>query len=432
MKTLKIQKWSGESILECAEKIAHKPYTLFFDSNRPTHPSSQWSFLCYDPIEIIETKNGTITHNKCIIKETNFFEFLQSRLDKYSLNNESNIPFIGGAAGYFGYDLGRKIENLPNNTEDILNAPDAAIGIYNNVIAHDHKKNETWLIGDAPEFQEVKKTDDIKNKDIQFTSNKTDADYCNDIQKIIDYIYAGEIYQANLSRLFMADLPKNFNSFGHYKKLRKINSAPYAGFMNFGDMQLLSCSPEQFLSLKKNIITTCPIKGTLPSNQNPQELLTSEKDRAENIMIVDLLRNDISKVSKPNSVKVDSLCALETFEGLHHLVSTVTGELQDSKSATDLLQSCFPGGSITGAPKIRAQEIIEEIEDTRRGPYCGAMGYIGFDGTMDSNIIIRTVIVKDDTAYLNLGSGIISDSVPQKELQETNDKGIKIFESFKT
>ena len=432
MKTLKIQKWSGESILECAEKIAHKPYTLFFDSNRPTHPSSQWSFLCYDPIEIIETKNGTITHNKCIIKETNFFEFLQSRLDKYSLNNESNIPFIGGAAGYFGYDLGRQIENLPNNTEDILNAPDAAIGIYNNVIAHDHKKNETWLIGDAPEFQEVKKTDDIKNKDIQFTSNKTDADYCNDIQKIIDYIYAGEIYQANLSRLFMADLPKNFNSFGHYKKLRKINSAPYAGFMNFGDMQLLSCSPEQFLSLKKNIITTCPIKGTLPSNQNPQELLTSEKDRAENIMIVDLLRNDISKVSKPNSVKVDSLCALETFEGLHHLVSTVTGELQDSKSATDLLQSCFPGGSITGAPKIRAQEIIEEIEDTRRGPYCGAMGYIGFDGTMDSNIIIRTVIVKDDTAYLNLGSGIVSDSVPEKELQETNDKGIKIFESFKT
>lgn len=426
---IKIQKRGKEYFLTCARSILSQPYSLFFDSNRSTHPASQWSFLCYDPIETIETKNGIIAHNDNIIGAHDFFEFLQSRLNNYNFEFAStDIPFIGGAAGYFGYDLGFQIEPMTRQTVDDLKAPDAAIGIYTNILAFNHSNNETWLIGDEPNLSKTIKP--AHNKTLHWQPQINEQDYLNDIQKVIDYIYAGEIYQANLSRRFDAESPSNFSPQEHYFKLREINSAPYSAFMNFKDMQLSCCSPEQFLSINNNIVTTRPIKGTLSSSQSPNILLSSEKDIAENIMIVDLLRNDLSKVCDFHSVQTPQICALETFEGLHHLVSTITGTLQDNIKPLDVLRACFPGGSITGAPKIRAMQIIEELETTQRGPYCGAMGYIGFNGNMDSNIIIRTLIYKNNRAYLQTGSGIVSDSNVKNELQETLDKAQKIFESF--
>lgn len=422
-----IKKWNGADILTCAESLADKPYTLFFDSSRPPHPLSQWSFLCWDPVETISYKNNVIHHNDEEVEETDFFEFLQSRLDTYKFK-KNNIPFTGGAAGFFGYDLGRQLEILPNQTNNDLNLPDALIGIYQNVLAHDHHNNKTWLIGEEPSTETV--TTEYSSQKIQWHTSKKDEEYCDDIQKIINYIYSGEVYQVNLSRRYEATLPEQFDPFSHYKKLRTVNSAPFSSYMNFGYFQLSCSSPERFLSLKNNIVETRPIKGTLSNNVNPDLLKNNIKERAENLMIVDLLRNDISKVCEANSVTVPSLCNIETFEGLHHMVSTVQGILQKNKTATDLLQACFPGGSITGAPKIRAMEIIEELEETRRGPYCGAMGYIGFNGNMDTNIIIRTVIYKDNKAYLQVGSGIVSDSHSQKELEETLQKAEKIWESF--
>lgn len=432
MKKINIKKWNGPDAITCARDLARKPYSLFFDSNRPSHPFNKWSFICYDPIETIETKNNIITHNGKVIDDSNFFDFLQSRLNQYDFQNlDNDIPFIGGAAGYFGYDLGRQLETIPLKTVDNLNISDACIGIYTNVLAFKQADNTAWFIGEnPPELGAIPPSPYITH-DIKWTSNKTDNDYCNDIQKVIDYIYAGEIYQANLSRQFTANLPKHFSTFNHYEYLRRINPAPYSAYMNFNDFQISSCSPEQFLSIKNNVVTTRPIKGTRPSSENPNLLRTSKKDIAENTMIVDLLRNDISKFCDFHTVKAPKICEVETFEGLHHLVSTVTGNLKKDMNAVDALKACFPGGSITGAPKIRAMAIIEELETYQRGAYCGSMGYIGFDGNMDSNIIIRTLIYKNNKAYLNLGGGIVSDSIPLNELQETYDKGIKIFESFK-
>jgi para-aminobenzoate synthetase component 1 len=428
---LNIQKWNGADAVTCARALSDKPYTLFFDSNHSTHPLNQWSFIAFNPIETIETKNGVITHNGTNIGTHNFFNFLQSCLDNYDFKSDSDIPFTGGAAGYFGYDLGRQIEKLPDDTIDDLNTPDACIGIYTNVLAFNHSNNEAWFIGDTPpDIIDTPPLTIDPPTPFDWHSDKTKQQYLSDVQKTLDYIYAGEIYQANISRRFEADLPCNFDIFSHYEALRVINPAPFSSYMNFGDLKISSCSPEQFLSVQGKTVTTRPIKGTLPSSMDSDILKNSKKDMAENIMIVDLLRNDLSKVCTPHSVKTPKICDLETFEGLHHLVSTVTGTLQKDKTAIDLLRACFPGGSITGAPKIRAQEIIEELETTRRGPYCGAMGYIDFNGNMNTNIIIRTLIYKDNKVYLQTGGGIVADSEPEKEFQETLHKAQKIFESF--
>jgi para-aminobenzoate synthetase component 1 len=427
------------SILVEASRLCQLQYSLFFDSNDPKHPENKWSFLCFDPLEVITAKNGEITHNHKNIGHANIFDFLKSRMAKYEFPSHENIPFTGGMAGYWGYDLGRQLEDLPDSTKDDLNLPDMVVGIYSTIFAYDHKNKKNWLIrAKSPQdsIKSTKTSDWIAEKDnfcdLQFEAQTNDDDYKNNIQKIIDYIHAGEVYQANYSRRFDTNIPENFNMFKYYERLRKINPAPFSSFMNFGDFQLICCSPERFLKVEKNQVYAQPIKGTLPSTYPAEVLENSQKDRAENLMIVDLLRNDLSKICDHHSVKVPKLCELQTFEGLHHLVSTVTGTLKKDKTALDLLKSCFPGGSITGAPKIRAMEIIEELEKTRRGPYCGAMGYIGFDGNMDTNIIIRTLIHVNGKAYLQTGSGIVSDSIPEKELQEGLDKAQKIFESFET
>ena len=445
--------------IEAFLAVKHLPYSLLLDSADLKHPNSRYTYVMCMPVETIEAKNGTITvtnWDQRLTLQGDPLDLLGERLSSWINETKSlkNLPpFQGGAAGLFSYDLCRSIEELPEieNAETIV--PDLAIGIYDQVLAYDnltkrshiftHARNEEEATGKRDHFIKLitKKIGDPtyepQDPPLNWSSNFDEESYCQAVQKIIDYIYAGDVFQANLSQCFTTPRPKDFDPFIHYRHMRKVNPAPFACYMNLGDIKISSASPERFITIKDDIIETRPIKGTRPRSENiiedrayKNELLESEKDRAENTMIVDLLRNDLSKICVPDSVEVTDLCALESFTNVHHLVSTLHAKLEKNNTPIDVLRACFPGGSITGAPKIRAMEIINEIEGLYRGAYCGCIGYIGFDGTMDTNILIRTLTYDEDTITLQAGGGIVVESDPQKEYQETLDKASAILHSF--
>ncbi len=442
--------------------ISDMPYSLLLDSSDQTHSAGRYSFVVCQPIETLEAKNGKVTVTNWE-QQTTFdsdpFALIRERMECWVEQTEHIAglpPFQGGAAGLFGYDLGRSLEDLPSSAEDNPAIPDMAVGIYDQVLAHDHVAERTWIITHARNESEARvkqkhllrlfsqplKTRAHRQMPMDWRPNFEAPDYKDHIRKVIDYVESGDVFQVNLAQRFDAELPEHFSPFAHYLKLREVNPAPYAAYMDLGKVKISSASPEQFLSVIDRKAQTRPIKGTRPHVENPSidklyrnALENSEKDRAENTMIVDLLRNDLSKVCRKNSVKVEELCKLESFASVHHLVSTVTGSLKQSEDALDLLRACFPGGSVTGAPKIRAMEIIEEMEPTRRGPYCGSLGYVGFDGTMDSSILIRTLVYEGGLdgpgrVSLQTGGGIVADSKADDEYQETFDKAEAIFRSF--
>ena len=438
--------------------LEHLPYSLLLDSADRKHKNARYSFVLSHPIETIEFKDGkaTLTNWDGTTTESGDpFEILKSRLSHWRENAEKIPglpPFQGGAAGLFGYDLGRAIEKLPAKAKTTSEIPDMAIGIYDSVIAFDHKKQKCWIITHADSLEiagnkqdylldliedtELTKAGHIE---LDWKANFTRRDYEQAIERTIQYIKEGDIFQANIAQRFDAKRPDDLIPFEHYLQLREINAAPFAAYMNIGESQISSASPERFLSVNDRRAKTQPIKGTSPviddealNNKEKEKLLGSTKDKAENVMIVDLLRNDLSKCCKKDSVQVSRLCELQSFTSVHHLVSTITAELKDDQTPTDLLKACFPGGSITGAPKIRAQEIIDELEPTKRGPYCGSIGYIGFDGTMDTNILIRTLVYEKDNISLQSGGGITINSNPADEYQETLDKAKAILRSFET
>lgn len=444
-KKIYVFQWDRYNPVQSFAPLSSLPYSVFLDSARPSHPLSRVSYVCWHPFETIESKDGRVTITNA---ENQFsyaadpFQVVRERLALWGEDFKTRAdlpPFQGGAAGYFGYDLARGIEKLPTRASKTTQ-PDMCIGLYDKVLAFDHASGKTHLIirAESEEIARAHKSHLEKmvdgsvpsftdTMDLQWRTERDDISYKNDIQRVIDYIYAGDIFQANLSRRFTAETPMDFDAFAHYAHLRKINAAPYGAFMNFGNIKIASCSPERFLEVRGRIVETRPIKGT---NISAQALAESDKDRAENIMIVDLLRNDLSKVCEDHSVEVRDLCKVEEFEGLYHLVSTVRGKLRGNKSAMDALRACFPGGSITGAPKIRAMEIIDELEPNRRGAWCGAIGYAGFDGNMDTAVTIRTLIYEAGQVHLQAGGGITAQSEPQTELDETLTKTQKIFESF--
>lgn len=354
-----------------------------------------------------------------------------------------DIPFCGGALGYWGYDLA----NFPRSSTACQ--PEMAIGIYDWAIVIDHQEHQARLLselrfpetsallpqilmrldrpepGPAPEFQLTSK----------LSSNFTRDSYLAACRKIQNYLAAGDCYQVNLAQSFIADAQGD--TFAAYLKLREISPAPYSAFLDYPWGQVLSSSPECFLKVKNRKVETRPIKGTRPRGTTPAmdsqliaDLYTSSKDRAENLMITDLLRNDLGRCCKAGSIKVDKLFEVESYINVHHLVSTITGELAEGHDALSLLQACFPGGSITGAPKKRAMEIIEQLEPTPRGVYCGALGYIGWDGQMDINIAIRTLVRSGNKIRFSVGGGIVADSVPEAEYQETLDKAAGILKTL--
>jgi len=354
----------------------------------------------------------------------------------------SPLPFSGGAIGYFGYDLGRRLERLPNLAVDDEQLPELAIGLYDWSVVVDHLERRAWLAaaGRVPrtsqqwrELIERFSTPAAERTRTPFCtlsairSNMTREQYAAAFERIKRYIEDGDCYQVNLAQRFEARA--SGDPWTAYQALRVMNPAPHAAYLNLPFAQVLSASPERFLQLQEGRVETRPIKGTRPRAGHPRldaelalELRHSAKDRAENVMIVDLLRNDLAKSCRPGSVRVPRLFEVESFASVHHLVSTVTGELAAGRDALDLLRGCFPGGSITGAPKVRAMQIIEELEPQRRGVYCGAIGYLGFDGNMDLNIAIRTLVLSRGEIRFWAGGGIVADSKLEDEYQETFDK----------
>lgn len=448
-KSLFVFPWHSMDAAKNFAPLAGQPYSLFFDSARDGHPLNRFSYICWHPFETIESRDGRVTitnRDHQFSYDADPFQVVRERLALWgdALKTDSALPpFQGGAAGFFGYDLARGIENLPSQARENDSMPDMCIGLYDKVIAFDHAAGKAWLMIQAADertamvhkaFLESLHPHEAVYDAFEpaWTTDRTEAQYRHDIARVVEYIHAGDVFQANLSRRFTANVPNDFDSYAHYCALRRVNAAPYSSYMNFGDVKLASSSPERFLSITGRTIETRPIKGTMPSTLPASFLEESEKDRAENAMIVDLLRNDLSKVCEDHSVEVDAFCAIETFEGLHHLVSTISGTLRADKGPLDALRACFPGGSITGAPKIRAMEIIEQLEPHRRGPYCGAMGYIGWNGAMDTSITIRTLVYEDGRVHLQTGGGITADSIPEAELNETLTKAQKMFESFST
>lgn len=432
------------------DKVADEPWSAILDSCQPTSTQGRFDIIVSRPSVCLTTQNNETkiqTTSETIIVPDDPFSLLKQHL--YSIKRTKNeLPFCGGALGFFSYDLGRYIEQIPSIAFNDLSLPDMAIGIYYWAVIVDHKKKKITLVGDKSDLKTRREWNDIeklftnksqsKNKESfnvtqQVRSNMSAETYEDAFNRIKTYIKEGDCYQVNLAQRFNVSVEGS--SWSAYKDLRKINPSPFSAYMNYPDFEILSNSPERFLSVKENIVETKPIKGTRPRAQNQkkdllllEDLMTSEKDQAENVMIVDLLRNDISKNCELGSVQVPKLFEVESFPNVHHLVSTITGKLQDQRSVIDLLRGCYPGGSITGAPKLRAMEIIEELEPHRRGIYCGSIGYIGFDGNMDTNIAIRTIVHKDQKMYFYAGGGIVHDSVGGAEYQETFDKATAIME----
>lgn len=435
-------------------KIADEPWSMFLDSAYPEIDLGRYDIIVGRPMVTFET-NGDSTRVIELInnKETKSNEDPFLLLKKYLGKQEKNLsglPFCGGAVGYFSYDLGRKIEVLPEVAKQDVHMPDMAIGIYDWAVVVDHHQRRSWLASHC-RFEQTKEkwgelqalfssaSEDNKKEfqiktDVQ--SNMSKEDYAKAFDRIKNYILEGDCYQVNLAQRFSADF--DGNSWGAYLKLRQFNPAPYAAYIHIPTGSVLSSSPERFLHVTGDQVETKPIKGTRPRSNFAYEdkalassLLESEKDRAENLMIVDLLRNDISKSCETGSVSVPKLFALETYASVHHLVSTVSGRLIKEKHAMDLLRDCFPGGSITGAPKYRSMEIIEELEPHRRSVYCGSIAYIGFDGNMDSNISIRTLVEYENKLYFHAGGGIVWDSEVDSEYKECFHKAAAMMKLFK-
>jgi para-aminobenzoate synthetase component 1 len=353
-----------------------------------------------------------------------------------------DLPFAGGALGYFSYDLGRRFERLPVLAQIDEKMPEMAVGLYDWAVVVDHLDKRSWLVSHGRQSDTRARWDELVVRfstppverarvpfriNLPVASNLSREQYAAAYRRVIDYVHAGDCYQVNLAQRFAA--PASGDPWLAYQALRVLSPAPYAAYLNTPQGQILSGSPERFLKVDGRNVETRPIKGTRPRAGHPRvdaelatQLKASEKDRAENVMIVDLLRNDLSKNCEPGSVRVPKLFEVESFATVHHLVSTVTGTLRQERDALDLLRGCFPGGSITGAPKVRAMQIIEELEPHRRGVYCGAIGYIGHDGNMDLNIAIRTLVYSGGAIRFWAGGGIVADSRFEDEYQETFDK----------
>ncbi|MGZ4998542.1 MAG: aminodeoxychorismate synthase component I, partial [Methylobacter sp.] len=408
----------------------------------------RYDIIAAEPVCTLVT-HGEITEITCNGVTTqsaeNPFDLVKQQLRKFpGFKLNEDLPFNGGAIGYFSYDLARRLEALPAMAEDEEHIAEMAVGIYEWAVIVDHYRQESYLVGHCgpqkwqdliDQFSQLPVKPDSHAFKVagEIKSNMDKNDYFHAFDRIKHYLKEGDCYQVNLAQRFVAGCEGD--PWTAYQTLRKLNAAPFSCYLNLPEVQILSSSPERFLKLTDGMVETKPIKGTRPrkpgyaeDQQQIKELLASSKDRAENLMIVDLLRNDISKTCKSGSVKVPKLFDIESYATVHHLVSTVTGLLADDQHALDLLKSCFPGGSITGAPKIRAMEIIEELEPNRRGVYCGAIGYIGFNGNMDTNIAIRTLVHSENTIRFWAGGGIVNDSVAEDEYQESFDKAVAMLD----
>lgn len=436
------------------EHFAAESWAILLDSADAPHQDAKFDMICAGPIATLITQ-GQLTNIQVHQPELAKPAHLSPQDDPFSLVKQllrhwyphsfaCDLPFSGGAMGSFSYDLGRRIEQLPSTAAQDIHLGEMNIGFYDWALIFDYQQQSWFMVhylGDAAldaqlKIIEAKIVNTTKQAEFCLTSpwsaQLTKAQYISKFNQVQAYLHSGDCYQINLTQRFEAEYQGD--EWRAYCKLRSANQAPFSAFMRLDDNAILSISPERFIQLRGDDIQTKPIKGTLPRHSDPaldkqaaHALAHSPKDRAENVMIVDLLRNDIGKVAAPGTVQVPHLFAVESFPAVHHLVSTVTAKLGPEYHACDLLRAAFPGGSITGAPKIRAMEIIEELEPSRRSLYCGSMGYISQDGQMDTSITIRTLVAEQGKLYCWAGGGIVADSNVDAEYQESFDKISRIL-----
>ncbi|ELV7509200.1 aminodeoxychorismate synthase component I [Aeromonas veronii] len=429
-------------------RLQHQPWAMLLESAGPLGADNGFDIITADPLATLETR-GEVTTLRVGVNISKHSEdplALLAHTQQQLLGEldlcATHLPFIGGALGLFGYDLGRRFERLPVQAAADIAVPDMAVGIYDWALLRNVATDDWQLVhwGDKAglanrlawlEQQQAKPAPAFALQG-SWQSNMSRAEYGEKFARIQEYLAAGDCYQINLTQRFSA--PYQGDEWQAYCLLATANKAPFSAFIRLPESALLSLSPERFLLLDGRHIETKPIKGTRPRHPDPatdrqvaRELAQADKDRSENLMIVDLLRNDIGRVSRPGSVSVPHLFAVESFPAVHHLVSTIHGELDARWQGVDLLRACFPGGSITGAPKIRAMEIIEELEPQRRNAYCGSIGYLSQHGRMDTSICIRTLIAEAGRLHCWAGGGIIADSDADSEYQETYDKVARIL-----
>lgn len=437
--------WQPDAVQHYFRPLAHQPWAMMLHSGFADHPHNRFDIMVAEPLAtlvtrgqqtVIEQHGSTTTHEDCPLA------LLQKTLDGFGLKAQPrpDIPFCGGGLGLLGYDLGRRFEKLPTTSAQDLSTPDMAVGIYDWALIADHQLQRLTLVSWGDIDSRLAWLNSLSGPEPgepfrltgEWQSNMSREEYGVKFRRVQEYLRSGDCYQVNLAQRFSVGYEGD--EWQAFEKLNLANGAPFSAFLRLPESCILSLSPERFVLLEGQQIQTRPIKGTLPRLPSPdadaeqaRRLANSPKDRAENLMIVDLLRNDIGRVAVPGSVKVPELFVVEPFPAVHHLVSTIIAELPATLSACDLLRATFPGGSITGAPKVRAMEIIEELEPQRRNAWCGSIGYISFCGNMDTSITIRTLTAEGGKLYCSAGGGIVADSNEAAEYQETFDKVNRIL-----
>jgi len=460
---------------DAAGSLLDLPYPILLESALRMPHTGRYSFVAADPYATIRSAAGRTLASQggrdVMLPASDPFDTVRALLpDDPPPSLPGLPPFQGGAAGYFGYELGHHLERLPRGPRDDLHLPDLCVAYYDVVLAWDHEAGDAWLISTGlPEPEGPRRAERARGRAARFldaldrpthrprdrvasphrderratpvrgfdgvASTFPRAAYEAAIARVVEYIHAGDAFQVNLTHRLRAAIADDAWTF--HRRLSRRNAAPFSAYFDIGDAVICSASPERFLRVSGSRVDTRPIKGTARRDPDPAEdgrlrdsLLSSEKDRAENVMIVDLLRNDLSRVCMDGSIEVPALCEVESYARVHHLVSEVTGDLRDGVGPLDALRAAFPGGSITGAPKVRAMEIISELERTRRGIYTGAIGYMGADGSMDTSIAIRTVTIRDGIGFFGVGGGIVADSHPAAEWEETLHKARGIIDAL--
>jgi para-aminobenzoate synthetase component 1 len=421
---------------------------MMLHSGFADHPHSRYDIIVAQPCTTLVTRGDVTVVSDAEKTETSSddpLRLLQKVLADCPFSDTPlpDLPFIGGAVGLWGYDLGRRFENLPQRALNDISVPDMAVGIYDWALIVDHHRQVVtllcygdvnarlaWLQQQAPTVAPFALTS-------RWQSNMSRQQYGEKFRQVQAYLQSGDCYQVNLAQRFQASYQGD--EWQAFVRLNRANRAPFSAFLRLDDSAIMSLSPERFIQLEQGHIQTRPIKGTLPRLEDPiadaeqaRRLAHSPKDRAENLMIVDLMRNDIGRVAVPGSVRVPELFVVEPFPAVHHLVSTITATLPAALHATDLLRAAFPGGSITGAPKVRAMEIIDELEPHRRNAWCGSIGYLSVCGNMDTSITIRTVTASEGTLYCSAGGGLVADSEEGAEYQETFDKVNRILSQLES
>lgn len=457
---LDVQEIAYRPAADAFAALADEPFVAWLDSAASSDPRSRYSYLCIRPFSVIEAVDGRITIGGRRLSGDPF-AFLQAELARWRIEpGQAPVPFAGGAVGFLGYELGGALEVLPARHPNSFGMPDMSFGFYDVVLAFDAREQNCWLLSSGfPETEPKRRSRRAAARademlallrhparpshgpiaSVSWTPELSRSAYEARVGKVLEYIRAGDIFQANFTARSLAPRPPGIAAAEIYRKLRALSPAPFAAFLGCGaGLAVTSASPERFLRLDPSgQVETRPIKGTRPRGADPEtdrrlraELSASPKDRAENLMIVDLMRSDLGKVAEIGSISVPTLCEVESFATVHHLVSAIEAQLRPGLGPVDLLRAAFPGGSVTGAPKIRAMEIIDELEEARRGPYCGSIAWIGFDGAMDSSMVIRTLVVTETMLIAQAGGGIVADSDPAGEYEEMQLKLRPIIDGF--